>query len=1032
MKLILKNFRSHLDYEVEFKDGMVHFLKGDSGTGKSTIFQAIIWALYGKEQLVCNHDHPTQKMWVILHIEDMIIYRQKYPCAVKVTFRDVEYLNDIAEDMIVQQFGELDVWMASSYLMQSKGHPFLEFSRKNRMKLLNHIAFGGEDPTPRLLKIDEVIKNCEKELAAKQPIYDQDLKAFNTTIAEQNINMKDRIDIPPVIMEVEILTQKISMAQCEIKELKFNVARHQTLQKQHQSLTARLNKITNAYPNLSLEHLNALKARREKYLDKTKRLNDVQKIVQTFKALTSKIGTNPPQYQLRDVEEAKKQAALFEENLSLAKSLGIVYTTLARNSEIVKLETSLSCQWMFSVHRQAQELNTRIQNYKHINSKLSFVDVKFMTANINAQWMFDSHAAADRLRGIISSIQEDNESLSSIPLTSTDLQFAERSLEMQWVFNAKRCRDQLTQELSAKMELLKHYPTVSFDAFNNLKKVLKSQSIYQRIDQRDQLKKQLMGLDIDPMVTPQTLQSLREELTDLERTKNLEHCPSCSVALSVVRGKIIKYSGHFYNDDDAENLRNKIDRCVRILENQKDALYIQRQINTLEVEVPDGIYRIDNIADHQAKIDQCEKFFALDQEIKRLETEISKINLPDVDVTEIVDLNAHRAHVDKCKKYLENVRSMNLYQHELSKMNLPEIPTGFFKIQDLEIYQKHIDQGEQYLKNQDTIKILELEASKNSLPIIPEGVLELTDQEAMKRRLEELKKIVVVQPLQTSVEIMEQAIQWHHLNNQISDENFQKTLSDPVGDEILQEVIDDATGALAQMFLLQQQIKETSDHLDSFTSFDHTDIEKEQNDLDNMITLKSCLEMKIEASKRAEGAANIFTALLERSNQLDFLKQRLVDLQEFKALCKEAESAALSKLLESLNVFINSVAYKLFDDPIHIRISTMAVQKKKIRGAIIEKQHAHIDIHYKGGKFPDAKLLSGGEYERICLLLSLAFNRVVGSNLLILDEATASLDGERKDDCFETIRQCMANKTIIMTNHEGHVGYYDNIVELKR
>ncbi|CAK7994513.1 DNA double-strand break repair ATPase [uncultured virus] len=1048
MRILLKNFRAHLDCELEFKDGIIHFLKGDSGTGKSTIFQAIIWALYGKEQLVHNNDHPTQKMWVDIDMKGVFIHRQKYPGVLTVRFQGAEYQNDIAQSIINQQFGDHGVWTASSYLMQSKPHPFLEYSRKDRMKLLNHIAFSGEDPTPRIQKTDEKIKECEDALSSRSLSYEKDLAAFNAMLKEKKISLKDHLDASTIAgLEhgIKNLDKTIESSQSMIRELKVNVARYQTLKDQSTSFRDRLDRLASRHPELTSEKLEALKLQREKYLLDVKARNIAQDLVSQLDRLTAKLGTPPPVYQVKDLDLAKQHANKYQENASIAQSLKVSYTAEAIENEIKQLEVTLDAQWMFSIHRQAEQRRQTIQDLKRINHQLfptpiNHQDLEFMMRNLNSQWMFDVHSNVKRLTEMIDSLARDNQSLSPIPLGNEDLQLAEKTLEVQWIYKARRELDRKRKELDEKKLLLSKFQMGEdlkkvIDQLNHLRIVLRSQDIYQLIDRKDQLNSQLLSIHLDETVTPQILSSYQQELVDLERTKNLEHCPNCHVALSIVRGKVVEFRGHVYNQTEADELKGKIDQAVQMLDNQKHASHLRQQIRDLKTDVPDGIYRIVNLAEHEEKIRRCEMFLGIHKEILDLEAEIAKVQLPEIPegYIEVLDLQSYNLHIDKCRKSIENLRLMDLYRQELRSTNLPMIPPGMFRIPDHLNYQQQIKKGQEFLQNLESIKLLEAEAEKNLVPEIPHGVLEVRNLEPIKRRLDDLKKLIVVSPPNISVEVISQSIEWHHCNEKCINGKVRELLMKPSEAEVTQLTIDDLAGALAQSTLLLQQISETEKLLDALqqSSSEMSTLMTHQINLEEAVTSREMMASKIEASKRASHAIEKHQDLTERCEQLDNLKQRLVDLQEFKGLCKEAECAALGKLIDSLNVFLHSVAYKLFDDPITIRISLFAMQKTKVRGMIVEKQHAHLDIHYKGGHFTDAKLLSGGEYERISLLLSLAFNRVVGSDLLILDEAMGSLDGERKDDCFETIRQCMANKTIIMTNHEGHVGYYDNIVELK-
>ena len=50
-KIVLKNFRQYIDTTIEFSTDPVKnitIVKGDNGTGKTTLAQAFQWVLYGK------------------------------------------------------------------------------------------------------------------------------------------------------------------------------------------------------------------------------------------------------------------------------------------------------------------------------------------------------------------------------------------------------------------------------------------------------------------------------------------------------------------------------------------------------------------------------------------------------------------------------------------------------------------------------------------------------------------------------------------------------------------------------------------------------------------------------------------------------------------------------------------------------------------------------------------------------------------------------------------------------------------------
>ncbi len=54
-KLVMRNFKKFRRAEVEFQDGLTGIV-GSNGTGKSTIVEAIAWALYGNRASSIKRD----------------------------------------------------------------------------------------------------------------------------------------------------------------------------------------------------------------------------------------------------------------------------------------------------------------------------------------------------------------------------------------------------------------------------------------------------------------------------------------------------------------------------------------------------------------------------------------------------------------------------------------------------------------------------------------------------------------------------------------------------------------------------------------------------------------------------------------------------------------------------------------------------------------------------------------------------------------------------------------------------------------
>jgi DNA repair protein SbcC/Rad50 len=71
-KIKINNFLSHKETEISFKENQKLLISGDSGSGKSSIIEAIIWNLYGKARVENKNliKRGTKFTTVILEIED--------------------------------------------------------------------------------------------------------------------------------------------------------------------------------------------------------------------------------------------------------------------------------------------------------------------------------------------------------------------------------------------------------------------------------------------------------------------------------------------------------------------------------------------------------------------------------------------------------------------------------------------------------------------------------------------------------------------------------------------------------------------------------------------------------------------------------------------------------------------------------------------------------------------------------------------------------------------------------------------------
>ena len=169
--------------EISFPDGNLILLRGKSGIGKSTLFQAILWCLYGTIRNVYNHDIDKTKVKnrkcsvSIIFSDDFFltqpsiktITRAKNPERIDVVFPDGSIQQGaVANASIEKVFGGQDVWLSTSYLTQGCRSLIMTASNTDKMNILRQLAFSGDlesnerGPTRILARCDTKIAELSR------------------------------------------------------------------------------------------------------------------------------------------------------------------------------------------------------------------------------------------------------------------------------------------------------------------------------------------------------------------------------------------------------------------------------------------------------------------------------------------------------------------------------------------------------------------------------------------------------------------------------------------------------------------------------------------------------------------------------------------------------------------------------------------------------------------------------------------------------------------------------------------------------
>ena len=241
MKVILKGFRCHLDETYEFIDGSLTLIKGNSGRGKTSIFQAINWALYGHLRGIYNNMGIVNICSVTLIFPDCIIYRQGRPGLLRFVFAGQSrtvYEDADAQNLINIRFGPRDLWKACSYLEQGSRCGLLLGSNSEKMDLLNQLSFSNEDPGVYIIRIDQQINQYQAQFQTVQVKFTTECSLLVQELTNRPID-------PAWILTEEQkdkVVQEMNWLKEEVERLSRESAEQHRLQGSHDILTQLLKK----------------------------------------------------------------------------------------------------------------------------------------------------------------------------------------------------------------------------------------------------------------------------------------------------------------------------------------------------------------------------------------------------------------------------------------------------------------------------------------------------------------------------------------------------------------------------------------------------------------------------------------------------------------------------------------------------------------------------------------------------------------------------------------------------------------------
>nr|WP_228256026.1 SMC family ATPase [Malaciobacter halophilus] len=300
-KLSLKNFKKYKNFEIDFYDGLTGII-GKNGSGKSTIFEAILFALYGElkskgsKELVKNvRANSKDELIVLLEFEfDNLDYkvvrefRGKNLNAIAKLYKNNELIvngaKDVTRYIINMTKMTKDAFLNTLFASQKELTSLSSLDNEHRKKMIRKLL--------GLEKIDQIEKFLKESISD----LNKEIKSFSSFLL--NIEQVDEYEthIKSYQESLKILKEKINLREeqkqkliDEEKSIKEQLIRFEKIKEQKNDYQNKI-KLYESKLESTIKNINELQtqktqleAKKEEYKIKKIVKNEYEKIVNNLK-----------------------------------------------------------------------------------------------------------------------------------------------------------------------------------------------------------------------------------------------------------------------------------------------------------------------------------------------------------------------------------------------------------------------------------------------------------------------------------------------------------------------------------------------------------------------------------------------------------------------------------------------------------------------------------------------------------------------------------------------------------------------------
>lgn len=655
MRIKLVNFRCYENKEYKFPDKGLILLYGATGSGKSTIFEAIFFTLYGKVRKPFGFGKTTCR--VELSMFGLNVTRSKGPNRLVVTKNNKRYEDIEAQSIINDMFGfSPDEFLASSYIKQKQNSSVLSLTPNDQIALIEKLSFQGGKHTYYKDKINELLKRKNITLAevnAKIDITEEnlnrmlqkeedecgDMKYTKDEIKEELENIKSYID--GVNANLTASKKKKEDLLDKIKSTKNEVDKHAKLLEDKRILSGNI-----SYAQTQMELLPAIYNEEKLSLEES-RLSELEKefenrkLYMLGKQLWSEYKTKfeEKMEEYKSKMEEYKQKILTDEELKgindILKNSHVIkdgeVTPEKAKQEATKIINDIKSIYKvgnaktikglvsylnkkISVTRKKLLLNEdQLREYRTEATKASITSIKYICPSCNDELMVDN----DTLVKFVNRNQKDYEEL--VAKTITTLCELRRTFERdeKWISTLKTLEklsnitkyitERKSDELKAKLVIDKTYREM-YDKYTNLyEEEVMPESIEKLSSDAMEVKREVLNVHSDNTVSKKrSCEIIKKEIDECAQ-KLQEHYVNLSL--------------HNTAKKEIDDMKRKMDMLMRKLGGQKSTHSksfmdsLQEKLVFYDNEINEHYRMINEANEKQAVFKEYESFLKFKDEI---------------------------------------------------------------------------------------------------------------------------------------------------------------------------------------------------------------------------------------------------------------------------------------------------------------------------------------------------------------------------------------------------------------------------------